>query len=139
MLGFSYSPQRNAPRTFYTTGPPVKSRNMKFIVGHDIIPFVPQSCTVRIAVTTRDVSTRLASTQDTAYFNLTGSMKDFGFKGNLANIGAWSFSPIVLPCERHLPDVRIRLVDGFSRKAEAVWILKSLLQLSPLNIPPFEI
>jgi len=77
------------------------------------LPLVPQSYTIRMGVRAKDGSTLLAPTQEAAFFNVIGRMRDYGFKGEAADALSWESAPVILPYEWELPDGRIITIEGF--------------------------
>ena len=80
------------------------------------LPLVPQTYTLRMGVRAQDGVTLLAPTQEAGFFNIVGRMKEYGFRGELADIFSWNSTPIVLPYEWHFPDGKIVPVNGFCVK-----------------------
>lgn len=87
----------------------------RFIEGDGIVsctfesvPLLPQQYVIRMGVRQRDGITLLRPTMDIAFFDIVGTMEDYGFRGEAADSFAWRFAPVVVPYKWTLPDGEVR-------------------------------
>jgi hypothetical protein len=65
----------------------------------------------------------LIDTEDVAYFHVTGSMSDIGFKGELADNLSWNAVNLCIPYEWHFPDgkqLSFSINDPLQRSREKI-------------------
>ena len=67
------------------------------------IPLLPQSYTIRMAIRAKNINDVILSYEEVAYFNVTGDLADYGYKGDFAGWASRA-TPVVVPYEWTLPD-----------------------------------
>jgi lipopolysaccharide transport system ATP-binding protein len=79
------------------------------------IPLLPQNYTVQLAIRARNGKDLLIGIKDVAYFEVSSSLADYGYKGEFMAVAAQSTS-VVVPYQWHLPDGTVAPVSLSSRR-----------------------
>ncbi len=75
------------------------------------LPLIPRQYMIRFGARARDGVTFIRESRDIAFFNVVGTMKDYGFEGEAADAISWDSAPVVIPYEWILPDGQVRPVS----------------------------
>jgi ABC-type polysaccharide/polyol phosphate transport system ATPase subunit len=67
------------------------------------IPLLPQDYTVQLAIRAKNGKDLIIGYEDVAYFKVSCSLADYGYKGEFMALAAQS-TPVVVPYQWHLPD-----------------------------------
>jgi lipopolysaccharide transport system ATP-binding protein len=73
------------------------------------VPLLPQNYTVQLAMHAKNGKDQLIRYQDVAYFEVSGSLADYGYQGKFMALTTQS-TPVVVPYAWHLPDGSIKPV-----------------------------
>jgi hypothetical protein len=82
----------------------------KIVCTFPSIPLLPQLYTMQLGARSADGTGRLIQTREVAFFNVVGTLAEYGYRGELADMISWNSTPVAVPYVWELPDGRRHVV-----------------------------